>query len=104
MPHNTPIIVGELHEAGLKIEFDANAAYVKFERNGETLTRVFVHSAERGHSTACFDAQRRLVDYDEEAADTWLRYLGNGYPQPVEAAWLELDEMGRSLGPKKPRD
>ena len=55
-------------------------------------------------STACFDPEGRLVDYDEEAANTWLRYLGNGYPQPVEAAWLELDEMGRSLGPKKPCD
>jgi hypothetical protein len=62
-------------------------------------TRYFVHSAV--HSTACFDAEGRLVDYDEEAADTWLRYLGNGYSQPVEAAWLELDEFGRVLGPKK---
>jgi hypothetical protein len=52
-------------------------------------------------ATACFDAEGRLVDYDEEAADTWLRYLGNGYPQPVEAAWCELDEFGRVLGPKK---
>ena len=57
-----------------------------------------------GPSSVCFDAKGRLVDYDEEAADTWLRYMGNGYPQPVEAAWLELDEMGRSLGPKKMRD
>ena len=65
-------------------------------------TRFFVHGARR--STACFDPQGRLVDYDDEAANTWLRYLGNGYPQPVEAAWLELDEMGRSLGPKKRRD
>jgi hypothetical protein len=62
-------------------------------------TRYFVHGARP--STACFDAEGRLVDYDEEAADTWLRYLGNGYPQPVEAAWLELDEFGRALGPKK---
>jgi hypothetical protein len=62
-------------------------------------TRYFVHGAHP--STACFDAEGRLVDYDEEAADTWLRYLGNGYPQPVEAAWLELDEFGRALGPKK---
>ena len=65
-------------------------------------TRYFVYG--QAVSTACFDPQGRLVDYDEEAADTWLRYLGNGYPQPVEAAWLELDEMGRSLGPKKMRD
>ena len=65
-------------------------------------TRYFVHGGRA--STACFDPEGRLVDYDEEAANTWLRYLGNGYPQPVEAAWLELDEMGRSLGPKKPRD
>jgi hypothetical protein len=62
-------------------------------------TRYFVHG--QRPSTACFDAEGRLVDYDEEAADTWLRYLGNGYPQPVEAAWLELDEFGRALGPKK---
>jgi hypothetical protein len=62
-------------------------------------TRYFVHGDQP--STACFDAEGRLVDYDEEAADTWLRYLGNGYPQPVEAAWLELDEFGRVLGPKK---
>ena len=62
-------------------------------------TRYFVHGTRP--STACFDPEGRLVDYDEEAADTWLRYLGNGYPQPVEAAWLELDEFGRALGPKK---
>jgi hypothetical protein len=64
-------------------------------------TRYFVHGESAPASTACFDAEGRLVDYDEEAADTWLRYLGNGYPQPVEAAWLELDEFGRVLGPKK---
>ncbi len=62
-------------------------------------TRYFVHGIRP--STARFDAEGRLVDYDEEAADTWLRYMGNGYPQPVEAAWLELDEFGRALGPKK---
>jgi hypothetical protein len=62
-------------------------------------TRYFVHGSTP--STACFDAEGRLVNYDEEAADTWLRYLGNGYPQPVEAAWCELDEFGRVLGPKK---
>ncbi len=61
-------------------------------------TRYFVHCDRP--STACFDAEGRLVDYDEEAADTWLRYLGNGYPQPVEAAWLELDAFGLALGPK----
>ena len=62
-------------------------------------TRYFVHG--RRPSTACFDPEGSLVDYDEEAADTWLRYLGNGYPQPVEAAWLELDEFGRAVGPKR---
>ena len=65
-------------------------------------TRYFVFG--ETFSNACFDPKGRLVDYDEKAADTWLCYLGNGYPQPVEAAWLELDEMGRSLGPKKMRD
>jgi uncharacterized protein YjbI with pentapeptide repeats len=71
------------------VQLDTHKSYV-----------VFIVVTDRP-SFACFDAEGRLVDYDEEAADTWLRYLGNGYPQPVEAAWCELDEFGRALGPKK---
>ena len=99
-----PVRVDPRNWKKLTLKCSGNATYAPFNRDGENMTRVFVHTNRQQQSTACFDMQGRLVDYDEEAADTWLRYLGNGYPQPVEAAWLELDEMGRSLGPKKMRD
>ncbi len=96
-----PIRVNYRDSVPLALVCKANAAHVSFMRDGEKMHRVFVHSRLQGQSTACFDEYENLVDYDEEAADTWLRYLGNGYPQPVEAAWLEIDEFGRALGPKK---
>jgi hypothetical protein len=37
-------------------------------------------------SYAHFDLEGNLVDYDDEAADTWLFCLASGRPEPVETA------------------
>ena len=100
--HEAPLAVGDRTRQALALTTEGSAVVLKRHGLATVETRYFVHGDRL--STACVDVEGRLVDYDDEAADTWLRYLGNGYPQPVEAAWLELDEMGRSLGPKKMRD
>jgi hypothetical protein len=38
------------------------------------------------HSFALFDTDGNLLDYDDEAADTWLFCLASGRPEPVETA------------------
>jgi len=50
---------------------------------GEAHTRVFVHGT-YAPSTALFDMQRNLLDCDNEAADTWLRCMASGSPEPIE--------------------
>lgn len=55
-------------------------------QDGQAHTRVFVHGR-YAPSTALFDVNGSLIDCDNEAADTWLMYLGHGTPQPIEAAF-----------------
>lgn len=47
-------------------------------------------------STASFDASGALIDFDAEAADTWLYWLGHGTPQPVEAGIAAMEDGERN--------
>jgi WD40 repeat protein len=50
-----------------------------------TTCRLFVHGA-HGPSSAEFDAQGNLLDFDDEAIDTWLFTMAHGTPEPMEMA------------------
>jgi WD40 repeat protein len=50
-----------------------------------TTCRLFVHGA-HGPSTAEFDVHGNLLDFDDEAIDTWLFTLAHGKPEPLEMA------------------
>ena len=50
-----------------------------------TTCRLFVHGA-HGPSTAEFDVNGNLLDFDDEAIDTWLFTLAHGKPEPLEMA------------------
>ena len=45
--------------------------------------RLFVHG-NYAPSTALFDAKGNLLDWDDEAIDTWLFSLASGTPEPIE--------------------
>jgi len=67
---------------------DACAAWIALHatQEGQAHTRVFV-LGRYAPSTALFDVNGSLIDCDNEAADTWLMHLGQGTPQPLEAAF-----------------
>ncbi len=52
---------------------------------GSSDVRVVVHNLP-GTSIVTFDAKGNLLDWDDEAIDTWLFTLANGVPEPLEMA------------------